>query len=318
MPTANYFTEDGVITGQETGGTSSDFLTDALGSVTATVDQNQTVVNTYRYKPYGATLSSSGVGDEPRIRWQNQILDAAGLHSKAVYRRRQQVYFVFEDSILTRSHQAPTTPTETNPTSSRQRACVSSKPKIKIGEKREKTEYSPKKHGLEILCAAELWFDCDFTCEDSSCPMSIPQWLSGTEFTNFVGVDMQKGRIDYYLDHSDGDQATPCLLSNIEDNKSPRRLDDGYHFHWRGLDCLGYYSFPKVVPLDCATTFQRATVGFVLFEPGIGKIGIDHTITTCCHCGPEPNSPPASKASCTSWHWSLIIDEQGKCKTNIR
>ena len=44
-------------------------LTDALGSVTATMDQNANVVNSYRYKPYGALLAKTGVGADPRFQW---------------------------------------------------------------------------------------------------------------------------------------------------------------------------------------------------------------------------------------------------------
>ncbi len=59
-----------MITGEETGGTYTDYLTDALGSVTATVNQSEQVLNTYRYKPYGALLAKSGVGGDPPFQWQ--------------------------------------------------------------------------------------------------------------------------------------------------------------------------------------------------------------------------------------------------------
>ncbi|MCH8274751.1 MAG: hypothetical protein IH851_08170 [Armatimonadetes bacterium] len=69
MAVTNYFTANGEIIGEETGGTQTDYLTDALGSVTATVDQNAAVVNTYRYKPYGAQLAKTGAGADPSFRW---------------------------------------------------------------------------------------------------------------------------------------------------------------------------------------------------------------------------------------------------------
>ena len=70
MPVTNYYTVNGQIIGEKTtGGSRVDYLTDALGSVTATVDQNAAVVNTYRYKPYGAQLAKTGVGADPSLRW---------------------------------------------------------------------------------------------------------------------------------------------------------------------------------------------------------------------------------------------------------
>lgn len=46
-----------------------DYLTDALGSVTATVNQSAQVVNTYRYKPYGTQLAKTGTGSDPAFGW---------------------------------------------------------------------------------------------------------------------------------------------------------------------------------------------------------------------------------------------------------
>jgi RHS repeat-associated protein len=65
-----YFTVQGEIVGEKAaGGSRVDYLTDALGSVTATVDSNAQVVNTYRYKPYGAQLEKTGAGTDPRFLW---------------------------------------------------------------------------------------------------------------------------------------------------------------------------------------------------------------------------------------------------------
>lgn len=70
MPVTNYYTVDGEIIGEKTtGGSRIDYLTDALGSVTATMNQSAQVVNTYRYKPYGALLAKTGVGTDPSFQW---------------------------------------------------------------------------------------------------------------------------------------------------------------------------------------------------------------------------------------------------------
>ena len=56
-----YYTVDGQIVGYKKGGVRKDFLTDALGSVTAEVDQTgNTKTFDGRYQPYGGTLSSTG------------------------------------------------------------------------------------------------------------------------------------------------------------------------------------------------------------------------------------------------------------------
>ena len=65
-----YFTINGDIIGEKTaGGSRVDYLTDALGSVIGTVNQSAQVVNTYRYKPYGAQLAKTGVGADPAFGW---------------------------------------------------------------------------------------------------------------------------------------------------------------------------------------------------------------------------------------------------------
>lgn len=61
MPVTNYYTIDGQLIGYKDQGGRKDFLTDALGSVTAEVDQTG-ITKTFdgRYKPYGGDLSSTG------------------------------------------------------------------------------------------------------------------------------------------------------------------------------------------------------------------------------------------------------------------
>lgn len=58
MKTA-YYTVDGEIVGEATNGVRLDYLTDALGSVTAKVDQSVVTVSVARYKPYGERLSGN-------------------------------------------------------------------------------------------------------------------------------------------------------------------------------------------------------------------------------------------------------------------
>ena len=61
MPTTYYYTVNDEIIGEHTVGQSRlDYLTDALGSVVATIDQTLTTKSTARYKPYGADLASTG------------------------------------------------------------------------------------------------------------------------------------------------------------------------------------------------------------------------------------------------------------------
>ena len=65
-----YYTVDGEILGEKAaGGQRLDYLTDALGNVTATVNQSGQVVNTYKYKPYGALLQKTGSGSDPSFQW---------------------------------------------------------------------------------------------------------------------------------------------------------------------------------------------------------------------------------------------------------
>lgn len=68
LMTKRYYSVDGEILGDSDAG---DYMRDALGSVTATCNPDTgSVWNTYRYKPYGSDLSSSG-GEkpDPKFRW---------------------------------------------------------------------------------------------------------------------------------------------------------------------------------------------------------------------------------------------------------
>ena len=69
MAFTSYLTINGQIHGEVTGGVATGYATDALGSVTATVDSSGNVANTYRYKPYGATLAKTGSSTDPKNQW---------------------------------------------------------------------------------------------------------------------------------------------------------------------------------------------------------------------------------------------------------
>ena len=65
-----YYTVNGEIIGERTpAGGRIDYLTDALGNVTATMNQSAAIVNTYRYKPYGDQLAKTGTGSDPKYRF---------------------------------------------------------------------------------------------------------------------------------------------------------------------------------------------------------------------------------------------------------
>ncbi|MBX3117426.1 MAG: hypothetical protein KF784_00055 [Fimbriimonadaceae bacterium] len=73
MPVTNYYTANGRLIGEATAGDRTDYLTDALGSVTAIVDQSQAVQNTYRFKPYGELLNKTGAAADPMFLWVGNL-----------------------------------------------------------------------------------------------------------------------------------------------------------------------------------------------------------------------------------------------------
>jgi hypothetical protein len=73
MGVTSYYSFGGEILGEETGGVRRDYLTDALGSVTATVTGAGVVENTYRYKPYGDQLAKTGTGSDPKFLWGGEL-----------------------------------------------------------------------------------------------------------------------------------------------------------------------------------------------------------------------------------------------------
>jgi RHS repeat-associated protein len=65
-----YYSVNGEIIGEQTTGQERiDYLTDPLGNVTATIDQNAKVLNRYTYKPFGEVLSKEGTAPDPKFLW---------------------------------------------------------------------------------------------------------------------------------------------------------------------------------------------------------------------------------------------------------
>jgi|GEM_PF-6459866 len=70
MGVTNYYSVEGDIQAERAGtGARTDYLCDALGSVTGTSDSSGAVVNTYRHKPYGTQLAKAGAGADPNFQW---------------------------------------------------------------------------------------------------------------------------------------------------------------------------------------------------------------------------------------------------------
>jgi RHS repeat-associated protein len=90
MSVTSYYSFGGEIIGEETGGVRRDYLTDALGSVTATVTEAGVIENTYRYKPYGEQLMKTGGGSNPRFSWVGTYgyRSTGDIFSKYYVRRR--------------------------------------------------------------------------------------------------------------------------------------------------------------------------------------------------------------------------------------
>jgi len=69
MAVTNYFSANGRLLGENGPNGRVDYLTDALGSVTTTVNGSGAVLNRYRYKPSGALLSKTGTAPDPKFTW---------------------------------------------------------------------------------------------------------------------------------------------------------------------------------------------------------------------------------------------------------
>lgn len=68
MSVVNYYTIRSAVIAQRSL-SRTDYLFDALGSVTCLANASGSVINRYRYKPYGTRLSKQGSEPDPRYQW---------------------------------------------------------------------------------------------------------------------------------------------------------------------------------------------------------------------------------------------------------
>jgi hypothetical protein len=85
MAVTTYRTYNGRLRAEITDGVRKTYLTDALGSVTATVDSSQNVMNTYRHKPSGrvfvrATVSPGSA--TPPVDFSSSMASAQVVHTR--------------------------------------------------------------------------------------------------------------------------------------------------------------------------------------------------------------------------------------------
>ena len=86
MATTYYHAVNGQLLGETTAGARIDYLTDILGSVVGTVDQNQNSQCNLRYKPFGSRLSQSGAVAVLRFQYcGNSSLSETGSLDGALY-----------------------------------------------------------------------------------------------------------------------------------------------------------------------------------------------------------------------------------------
>ena len=69
MAITSYQTVCGQILSGMTGGVVTTYLSDALGSATATTNAAGAILNLYRHKPYGSRQSKSGSSPDPKYQW---------------------------------------------------------------------------------------------------------------------------------------------------------------------------------------------------------------------------------------------------------
>lgn len=91
-----FYTIGGTIIADSSGGVRTDYMHDALGSVIGTVDSTGTVTNTYRWKPYGSLLSSTGPNATPTFAWLGALGYRATGRSHADYYVRARSYSASE------------------------------------------------------------------------------------------------------------------------------------------------------------------------------------------------------------------------------
>lgn len=92
MAVTSYHTVNGRIRGESTGGARTGYVPDALGSVTATTDEAGSVVNSYRYKPYGELLAKTGAVVDPKFLWIGVLGIRSDATEGAGYYARRRSY----------------------------------------------------------------------------------------------------------------------------------------------------------------------------------------------------------------------------------
>src|SRR5476649_2119029 len=88
ITSTSYISTHGMVWGEiSASGVTTSYGHDALGSVTETFVAGA-VQNTYRYKPYGATLAKTGTGPDPKFQWNGGSgYRASGLEKTEYYIR---------------------------------------------------------------------------------------------------------------------------------------------------------------------------------------------------------------------------------------
>jgi len=97
------------IDGETTSGVRTDYLADALGSVTGTVNRSAKVLNTYRYKPYGALLAKTGVATDPKSQWVGTLGYRATSRAQRDYYVGPAHYGTASGRYTSVSYRCPTT-----------------------------------------------------------------------------------------------------------------------------------------------------------------------------------------------------------------
>lgn len=69
MAVTSYSSVNGMLIGENAASVKRDYLHDALGSVTAVANASGTIQNRYRYRPFGGTLSKTGIDPDPKFQW---------------------------------------------------------------------------------------------------------------------------------------------------------------------------------------------------------------------------------------------------------
>lgn len=92
MPVTNYHTVNGMLIGETSNGVRRGYLPDALGSVVATVDNDGSIENTYRYKPYGSLLAKTGSAPDPTFLWTGETGSRSSTARHAEQYNRHRTY----------------------------------------------------------------------------------------------------------------------------------------------------------------------------------------------------------------------------------